>query len=215
MAAAERCAERYGIEKTTMEDVAKEARVSRPSVYRYFSDRDELILAVLIERSQILIGKMQRFIAKQPTFADALVEGLLFIGHHASRDPFVSRLYTSDRSVFASRLLGRTDALAELTGEFWDVVVADAQSRGEASLALDRDLTRQWLVLVDLVVATQLAAHPDDVDQLRTILRAFVLPAFLPPVAGTPRRRREANVLPASRPSAAETTARASPAPRR
>ncbi|HYP95908.1 MAG TPA: helix-turn-helix domain-containing protein, partial [Mycobacterium sp.] len=43
LAAAERCIDRHGIRKTTMDDVASEVGLSRPSVYRYFADRDDLL----------------------------------------------------------------------------------------------------------------------------------------------------------------------------
>ena len=47
LAAAERCIERHGIAKTTMEDIALEAGMSRPVVYRYFSDREDLFIAII------------------------------------------------------------------------------------------------------------------------------------------------------------------------
>ena len=53
--AAETCIDRFGLAKTTVEDVAREAAVSRATIYRYFANRDELVLAVLLrdlERSQ-------------------------------------------------------------------------------------------------------------------------------------------------------------------
>ena len=40
MDAAEECFDRYGVVKTTMDDIAKTAGVSRPTVYRHFDDRD-------------------------------------------------------------------------------------------------------------------------------------------------------------------------------
>lgn len=43
--AAEFCFEHFGIQKTTLIDVAKKAGVSRVSVYRQFAGRDELFLA--------------------------------------------------------------------------------------------------------------------------------------------------------------------------
>ena len=49
LAAAERVIQRYGISKTTMDDIGREAGVSRPTVYRYFGDREALV-AALIER---------------------------------------------------------------------------------------------------------------------------------------------------------------------
>ena len=50
---AERCFAQYGVAKTTVEDVARLAGVSRASVYRYFpGGRDEIVLAALLASAQ-------------------------------------------------------------------------------------------------------------------------------------------------------------------
>jgi len=73
MDAAEACFDKYGIAKTTMDDIAKEAGVSRPTVYRHFSDRDTLILAVVLRRSRQLIERAQKAIRRYATFEEQLV----------------------------------------------------------------------------------------------------------------------------------------------
>ena len=40
MVAAEAVFTRFGVVKTTMDDIGRQAGVSRPTVYRYFGDRD-------------------------------------------------------------------------------------------------------------------------------------------------------------------------------
>ena len=50
VAAARRCFRRLGVDKTRMEHVAAEAQLSRQSVYRYVSGRDELVELALLER---------------------------------------------------------------------------------------------------------------------------------------------------------------------
>ena len=44
--AAEGCLEQFCPEKTSMEDVARAAGMSRATVYRYFENRDALLLGV-------------------------------------------------------------------------------------------------------------------------------------------------------------------------
>ena len=46
--AAEACFERSGISGTTMDDIAKQARVSRATVYRYFTGRDTVVAGVIL-----------------------------------------------------------------------------------------------------------------------------------------------------------------------
>ena len=50
--AARACFLRFGTEKTSMSDVAREAGLSRGTVYRYFDDRADLIEGVFAYESQ-------------------------------------------------------------------------------------------------------------------------------------------------------------------
>jgi AcrR family transcriptional regulator len=63
--AAERTFERFGVAKTTMDDIAKEANISRPTVYRYFSDRDTLISALIEVRSRRLFTKARAYLRRR------------------------------------------------------------------------------------------------------------------------------------------------------
>lgn len=38
----------YGVAKTTMADIAKAAEVSRPALYQYFDDKEDILVAVLV-----------------------------------------------------------------------------------------------------------------------------------------------------------------------
>src|SRR5438105_13251456 len=42
--------ERHGVRRTLMEDVAREAGVSRPTIYYYFPDKDALVLEVVVRQ---------------------------------------------------------------------------------------------------------------------------------------------------------------------
>jgi AcrR family transcriptional regulator len=189
--AAERCVDRHGIHKTTMEDIAREAGVSRPSVYRYFEDRDELILAVMAERSGALIDRAHRFMRRQATFDDVIVEGLIYIADHGRRDPFTRRLVASEDSQESQRLLRSNNAAARFASEFWDPILDDAQAEGVLPLDLTREEIHFWLAQVGLMLMTILDGKTESTDRARRLLQAFVVPAFRSgPVAGANGRRK-------------------------
>src|SRR5438552_3457847 len=48
VAAALDCVRRFGVDKTGMDDVAKAANITRPTVYKYFPTRNQLVMAVFI-----------------------------------------------------------------------------------------------------------------------------------------------------------------------
>jgi len=176
--AAEACFERYGINKTTMEDIAKEAGVSRPTVYRHFADRETLILAVVMRRARSLIAKAQTFIRRQRTFEDQLVEGLLFLVRTGRNDPFVRLIVNPENLEFAQEILGSTDATVDLTYEMWEPILKEAVDREKLDPALDFYSIARWLTHVELILVGRLDLTPDD-DEIREMLRTFLLPAFV------------------------------------
>lgn len=177
--AAEACFEKYGIAKTTMDDIAQMAGVSRPTVYRHFDDRESLILAVILRRAQALVAKAQKQILKQKTFEDRLVEGLMLLVNVGRKDPFVQLLVNPDQMGLAHQMFGASSAAIDLTLETWRPIFEEARESGELREDVDFREMAQWLTYVELVLVgrVDLAA---DVTNERDMVRKFVLPAFLP-----------------------------------
>src|ERR1700719_5009760 len=78
LAAAERCIDRHGIRKTTMDDVACEVGLSRPSVYRYFADRDDLLIELITRHARALLDRAHKSISRQGSLPDRIVEMILY-----------------------------------------------------------------------------------------------------------------------------------------
>lgn len=69
--AAESCFERFGVGKTTVEDIAAAASVSRGTVYRYFErGRDEVVFAVLMREADRYESQLRRRLARVKNIAD-------------------------------------------------------------------------------------------------------------------------------------------------
>jgi AcrR family transcriptional regulator len=178
--AAEACFERFGIAKTTMEDVAKAGGVSRATVYRYFADREALVLASVTRRARQNIPRAHAHIATFPTFAEKLVEGLVYNIDRGRRDPVVQLLVTGDQPGLAARVLGGEGVSHELSHELWQPVLAAAQEAGEMAAPLDLRSCSSWLARVTLMMVAQEETVRLAPDALRREMRTFVVPAFLP-----------------------------------
>jgi len=73
------CVGRYGLGKTTIEDAAREAGMSRATVYRYFpGGRDQLIHEVVAWETGRFFLRLARHVAGTTGFAEMLGEGLRF-----------------------------------------------------------------------------------------------------------------------------------------
>jgi AcrR family transcriptional regulator len=82
------CVARYGIAKTTVEDVAREAGISRATVYRQFpGGKDQLISDTIRWETTRFFDELTRAIDDAPDFESTLVETVLFaraaLGQHA------------------------------------------------------------------------------------------------------------------------------------
>ncbi len=64
---------RYGVAKTTLEDVAKEAGCARATVYRYFGGKQELITTVMVHESERVLTAIDAAAEPGMTLDDALV----------------------------------------------------------------------------------------------------------------------------------------------
>jgi len=71
-----------------MDDIASEVGLSRPSVYRYFADRDDLLIELNIRhaRGRCSTGHTSPC-PGQSNFPDQIIEGLLYVADHGRRDP--------------------------------------------------------------------------------------------------------------------------------
>ena len=73
------CIGRYGLGKTTVEDVARQAGVSRATVYRHFpGGRDELLREVIAWETTRFFLRLAESVAGIHDFADMLEEALLY-----------------------------------------------------------------------------------------------------------------------------------------
>ncbi|MFZ0230630.1 MAG: TetR/AcrR family transcriptional regulator [Mycobacterium sp.] len=177
LAAAERCIDRHGIRKTTMDDVACEVGLSRPSVYRYFADRDDLLIELITRHARVLLGRARKSISRHTSLPDQLVEMVLYTAEHARRDPLTRHIIDPDATSLGRRMIasGTTETMR---AEMWDPVLDAAVANNELPSGLPRSDTQLWLGNVTLMVMRGLEDGEGDVRRYRSILRRFVVPAF-------------------------------------
>ena len=58
---------KYGLRKTTVDEIAREARVGKGTIYNYFKSKEEVFQAVVEEEAQIFKNEMKKAVDSQTT----------------------------------------------------------------------------------------------------------------------------------------------------
>ncbi len=177
LAAAERCIDRHGIRKTTMDDIACEVGLSRPSVYRYFADRDDLLIELFTRHGRALLDRAHKTISRQTSLPNQIVESLLYIADHARHDPLTRYLIDPDGTSLGRRMIA-SGTSEMLRAELWDPFLDAALANNELPPGLPRPDIYLWVGNVAKMLMRGLEDGDADVKRYRSILRRFVAPAF-------------------------------------
>jgi AcrR family transcriptional regulator len=174
--AAGRCFAHEGVPRTTMSHIAAEAGCSRPTLYRYFPDRETLHTAFIHRESQRVAATVARQLTAIPDPSQRLVAAMLAALREVRSNPPMMAWFTSP-AVGHTTVLARSSAVIEsLAGGF----VVALGSGGKPDLAVrDGGEAARWLIRVLL----SLLAAPETDE--RGLLERFVVPAFF--TYATPR----------------------------
>ncbi|EHI13337.1 TetR/AcrR family transcriptional regulator [Mycolicibacterium thermoresistibile] len=145
--AANACFAQLGIHRTSVQDVARAANVSRGTVYRYFEDRTILIEAAIEYGAQKFYQEIAAAMAKKSTLAEQL--GAMAETHakilldHRTRN----RLMTDDAELMR-HMIADADAAVRRTTEFLMPYVQQAKERGEVGSGVDVKAASEWLARI-------------------------------------------------------------------
>ena len=91
------CIARYGLAKTTMEDAAREAGLSRATVYRHFpGGREELVREVIVWETARFFLRLADAVTGIRDFADLLEEALLFAHEAIERHDVLQKVLQTE-----------------------------------------------------------------------------------------------------------------------
>lgn len=169
---AARCVARDGIGGTGIAHVALEAGVSRPTVYRYFKDREELIRSVLLQAGLRLANEVQEHIRAFAGPGEKVVEATLFTLQAIRNNPVLWQVWQP--AVFDATVLQGFTQPASIT--FTRVALAeiiDSTGWNEA------EATEAMEFMLRMILSLMAAPQPDRTEQeLREFLKRRLVPAL-------------------------------------
>ena len=99
--------EDFGLSRTTVEDVAQRAGLSRQTVYRYFPSKDALIVSLVAREEEAFIAGVRDTIEGHEELGPAIANGVAFVLRFAREHPLLDRLVSTDPVAFLPYLTTR------------------------------------------------------------------------------------------------------------
>jgi AcrR family transcriptional regulator len=142
--AAYACVGRYGLAKTTMEDVAREAGLSRATVYRYFPQgKDQLVREVVAWEANRFFMRLTQAVAHHVDLADLLEATLLFAHRAVEEHEVLQKILETEPERLLPVLTTESGRLVALVKQF--LVLAMQRSASQLRDDLDTDAAAEYL----------------------------------------------------------------------
>lgn len=174
--AALECASRWGVAKTSLDDVARQAKTSRATIYRLFpGGKVSLMQAVLhVERERLLDGVVSA-VSGAACLEDALVAGMTQAGRCLVGSPALTYLLAHEPELILPYLaFGRMDELLVAARSHLMVHFAPWLEPRESGRVTE------WLCRIVLSYLTCPSDYLDLADpaSVRRLVRRFILPGL-------------------------------------
>jgi AcrR family transcriptional regulator len=171
--AAARCFARHGIGRTSVQDIAREARVDRTTVYRQVGNVGAIV--------RLLAGReLHRFLAALPEQLtglggpDAVVDLLASVVDFGRHHPVLAKVLADEPELIGPFVVAELPMFVDLVAAAATPLLAAAMDAGELAA---RDPGRLAQMVVRLCLPLILAPPPGD---LRPYLTELLLPALTP-----------------------------------
>lgn len=165
-----------GLKKSTMDDFALHAGVSRITLYREFGSREKLVRAIIAQRSLTFNRRFMALLADVPDVS-LKVEAFLVCSAQFARRNSISRAYMSGPIDFT--LAG--SELQRISRDTWEPVFAHAKRVGSLSVDIDIDAVAEWILMMQTFLCRLANDSPVSTEHLRGLVRTFIVPAFAGP----------------------------------
>ncbi|OBH03059.1 MULTISPECIES: TetR/AcrR family transcriptional regulator [unclassified Mycobacterium] len=171
------CFGRQGLDKATIVDIAKQAGVSRSTIYEYFSDKGAIVEACAEHASERFYCEMSKAMDRGSSLEDKLSRAAVFVTQ--ARRVIASEKYFDEDAV--SLLLTKDAAvLLRECVDFFAPYLAAARLTGEVRKDLDVEAAGEWFarILFSLFSTPSSTLDMDDPEVAAEFVRAFVLRGF-------------------------------------
>ena len=177
--ATERCFRQFGSYKTTLQDVAGEAKVSRRTVYRYFGAREGLVSAFIEHRSDTFLNELERVFDTLSSLQQRL-EAFASLAVRTSLKGRGSPTALVDEETVARQLTMRGQFTMAKSIDFLAPYFREAKRSGEIRRSLNVGRASEWAVrmIISLASTPSVTVDLTNDKEVRAFVRGHVIRGF-------------------------------------
>ncbi|MAZ86728.1 MAG: hypothetical protein CL693_03720 [Cellvibrionaceae bacterium] len=175
--AAIRLFDEFGVQKTSMADIANEAGISRKTLYRVYEDRPTLIEDIINQRLKAIGGRIRKKIAGFSDIEEALIEGSIISIAAARRDKLFNNIVRDETNHQLEQFLLSGGGTVNTDGlQTWSPIMDKGREDGLVRECLSNV---RILELIVNVQALLLLRDEYGKDEQRKFLKDLLVPAVL------------------------------------
>jgi TetR/AcrR family transcriptional regulator, repressor for uid operon len=173
---------RLGIQRTTMDDVARAAGISRITLYRRLSSKETLVEQVMLREFRRYIDQFLLDLSGAATAADRVVIGFVSALRAIRDNPLGAALLKGEAAVAGWAMLGPDGSTLAVVRRFVAGQLRLEQAAGTIGGDVDVDLVAELMVRLStsFVLTPSDLVELDDEARLADIARRYLVPLLGP-----------------------------------
>lgn len=175
------CVGRFGLGKTTVDDVVKVSRLSRATIYRHFpGGRDQLMREVVSWEAGRFFGRLAEEVAGAPDFASLLEAALAFANRALAEHALLQKVLVTEPDRLLPLLTLESNRILGFISGFLTPYLEREERAGRLrpDIAIERAADYVARMLLSFV-STPGAWDLNDAVQVRDLVRSEVLAGVL------------------------------------
>lgn len=166
-----------GLRRSTVEDVARRAGVSRVTVYRRCGSRDGLLQALILREGNRFLAELEELVMPLETVEERAVEGFVTTLRLTRAHPLVSRLLAIEPEIVLPHLTTRGAPAIAIARDFLAAHLRRGQREGVIG-ELDTEAVAELVVRLALsfVLTPESVVPLDDPESARDFARRSIAP---------------------------------------
>lgn len=144
--AAQRCFQRGGLLDTKMDEIADEAGILRPNLYRYFPSKDALIVEVIVREMRATHEARRQKLPMTGPVRPLIVESLIMGAVISRSDEVIRTNMAIDAIHLTARLCATEQKVLDAQYEYWGPLLEYGRARHEINPALSNERIVRWFL---------------------------------------------------------------------